>query len=40
MQKFLSQDMHEQVGIAESVSALNEVLRPMAPPPAMAEAAT
>jgi flagellum-specific ATP synthase len=40
MQKFLAQDMHENVGLVESVSALNEVLRPMAPPPPMAEAVT
>jgi flagellum-specific ATP synthase len=33
MQKFLAQDMHEQVKIAQSVAALAEVLKPPAPPP-------
>jgi flagellum-specific ATP synthase len=41
MQKFLSQDMHEQVGLGESVTALMEVLKPIAPAqPANAETST
>jgi len=41
MQKFLSQDMHEQVKLAQSVVQLNEVLKPIPPPqPANAEATT
>jgi hypothetical protein len=34
MQKFLAQDMYEQVGLGESITALNEVLKPIAPTPA------
>ncbi len=37
VQKFLAQDMHENVGLQASVAALAEVLKPLAPPPATAE---
>lgn len=41
MQKFLSQDMHERVKLAQSVTQLNEVLKPIAPAqPAPAETNT
>ncbi|MEJ1961925.1 MAG: flagellar protein export ATPase FliI [Gammaproteobacteria bacterium] len=39
MQKFLAQDMHEQVKLAQSVAALTELLKP-APPPQPAPAET
>jgi flagellum-specific ATP synthase len=40
MQKFLAQDMHENVSLQASVAALGEVLKPLAPPPATAETTT
>ena len=40
MQKFLAQDMHENVDLKTSITALAEVLKPLTPPPATAETTT